>query len=65
MDNQVIGVSKLFARGRTVVPSEVRKQLKVMDGDRLVWIRSGTGRISVEPSRAPRGRFQPVEETES
>lgn len=34
---EIIAVSKIFQRGKTVIPSEVRGLLCVSDGDRIVW----------------------------
>jgi bifunctional DNA-binding transcriptional regulator/antitoxin component of YhaV-PrlF toxin-antitoxin module len=54
-----IAVSKIFDRGKTVVPAEVRKALNVVDGDRLVWIMEpATKRIYIKPSKTPRGKYQ-------
>jgi len=44
---KVIGLSKLFQRGKTQVPSEIRKQLQIKDDDKLLWI-SEDGKIIVE-----------------
>ena len=38
VNRQVRAVSTLYQRGKTQVPSEVRKSLGVEDGDKLVWI---------------------------
>ena len=44
---KVIGLSKLFQRGKTQVPSEIRKLLQIKDNDKLLWI-SEDGKIIVE-----------------
>jgi bifunctional DNA-binding transcriptional regulator/antitoxin component of YhaV-PrlF toxin-antitoxin module len=31
-------LSKVYGKGKTQVPSEVRKSMGVRDGDRLLWI---------------------------
>lgn len=54
---KIITVSKLFQKGKTQVPEEVRKMLDVFDGDKLVWIEGNNGRIIVEASKR-RGRYQ-------
>ncbi len=36
-DPDIIAVSKVFQRGKTVLPSEVRKLLNIKDGDKIVW----------------------------
>ncbi|MBA7679820.1 hypothetical protein ES703_88124 [subsurface metagenome] len=54
---RIIDVSKLFQKGKTQVPEEVRKMLDVFDGDKLVWIEGNNGRIVVLASKR-RGRYQ-------
>ncbi|MBA7493686.1 hypothetical protein ES702_04248 [subsurface metagenome] len=56
---KVIEVSKLFQKGKTQVPEEVRKMLDVVDGDKLVWIAGADDKIIVEGSKR-RGRYQPT-----
>ena len=46
---RVIAVSKVFQRGKTVIPIEVRKILGLKDGDKIVWLYEA-GRVLVEPS---------------
>jgi bifunctional DNA-binding transcriptional regulator/antitoxin component of YhaV-PrlF toxin-antitoxin module len=36
---QIVATSKIFQRGKTQVPSQVRKDLGLKDGDTLVWIK--------------------------
>ena len=43
----VLATSKIFQRGKTTVPSEVRDKLELEDGDKLVWVQEG-GKIYVE-----------------
>lgn len=59
----IIGASPLYNRGKVQVPAEVRRELNVKDGDRLIWIRNGlSGEIyvrrgdveSVQPKSSPR-----------
>ena len=38
MSTRVIATSKMFQKGKTVVPSEVRRILGVVDGDNIAWI---------------------------
>jgi len=33
----IIDVSKVFDRGKTQIPSDVRKILGLKDGDKIVW----------------------------
>lgn len=42
-----IDVSKVFDRGKTQIPVDVRKMLGLKDGDKLVW-KLDNGRIVVE-----------------
>jgi len=55
--DRIIDVSKIFQKGKTQVPGEVRKMLDVADGHKLVWIESNDGRIIIEASKR-RGRYQ-------
>lgn len=57
-----LNVTKVYGKGKTSIPSEIRKRWKLTDGDRLVWMEDEFGKIWVKPSRSHRGRFQPVEE---
>ena len=56
---RVIQVSKIFQKGKTQIPDEVRTLLKVVDGDKIVWIESADGKILVEGSKR-RGRYEPT-----
>lgn len=33
----IVDVSKVFGRGKTQIPSDVRKTLGLKDGDKIVW----------------------------
>lgn len=46
VDNEILGVSKMFGKGRVQVPADVRKILGVTDGQKLVW-KSKDGEIVV------------------
>ena len=35
--DDVVDISRVFQRGKTVIPSEVRSLLGVSDGDKVVW----------------------------
>lgn len=37
-NERVVSTTKMFQRGKTVVPSEIRKRLNLKDGERVVWI---------------------------
>jgi len=56
----VIAVTKIFDRGKSIIPAEVRRRLAVDDGDKFVWLEDPSGRIYIEASKQ-RGRFR-VEE---
>lgn len=58
MGTHEIGLTKLFGRRRTVVPSELCKKWNLSDGDRLVWLEDESGKILVKPSKSSRGRYQ-------
>lgn len=36
-DGDVISVSNVFQRGKTVIPSEVRNLLGLSDGKKVIW----------------------------
>jgi len=36
-DLDIIAISRVFQRGKTVIPSEVRLILDTSDGDKIVW----------------------------
>jgi len=38
MSTRVIATSKMFQKGKTVVPSEVRRILGIDDGDSIAWM---------------------------
>jgi len=35
---RLIGMSKVYQRGKTQIPSEVRKVLSIEDGQKAVWL---------------------------
>ena len=43
----IVEVSRVFGRGKTQIPSDIRKILGVKDGTKLVWKLEG-GKIVVE-----------------
>jgi len=36
-DSDIVATSKVFQRGKTVIPSEVRMLLSIDDGGKIVW----------------------------
>jgi AbrB family looped-hinge helix DNA binding protein len=34
-------LSKVYQKGKTQIPADVRKDLKIKDGDKILWIRYG------------------------
>ena len=44
-DKDIIAFSKVFQRGKTVIPSEVRLILDISDGDKIVWRHDKVRRI--------------------
>jgi len=48
VDEVDVAVSKIFDRGKTTIPSTVRKKLGVRDGDKLLWIEGSDGKIYVK-----------------
>jgi len=43
---EIIAVSKIFQRGKTVIPSEVRLKLNISDGNKIVWTNDENMKIS-------------------
>jgi len=35
---RVVAVTKVFNRGQTHIPSDIRRELKLKDGDKVVWV---------------------------
>ena len=50
LTEQIVATSKIFQKGKTQVPSQVRKELDLKDGDTLVWIKIGE-RYAIERSQ--------------
>jgi len=48
VDEVDVAISKIFDRGKTTVPSAVRRKLGVRDGDKLLWIEDSDGKIYVK-----------------
>lgn len=41
MKEQIVATSKVFQKGKTQIPSQVRRELDLKDGDIIVWIKMG------------------------
>ena len=37
----IVAVTKVFNRGQTHIPADIRRKLKLKDGDRVVWYDDG------------------------
>jgi bifunctional DNA-binding transcriptional regulator/antitoxin component of YhaV-PrlF toxin-antitoxin module len=48
-----VATSKIFQKGKTQVPSQVRKELDLKDGDTLVWIKFGERYVVERSWRKP------------
>lgn len=48
MSDEVIATTKVFDRGKTTIPSEMRGTMEISDGDKIVWLRDNNGRYYVE-----------------
>ena len=44
----VLSISKVFQRGKVVIPKEVRERLKIKDGDRILWYLNELGEVCVK-----------------
>ena len=43
----VVAVTKVFNRGQTYIPIDIRKILELKDGDKVVWFEEG-GKIYIK-----------------
>ena len=51
---EIVAVTKVFSRGQTHIPVEIRKRLKIRDGDKIVWIEdNGRFYITLKKARLP------------
>jgi bifunctional DNA-binding transcriptional regulator/antitoxin component of YhaV-PrlF toxin-antitoxin module len=41
-NRKIHGISKVYQRGKTQIPSEVRRSLGLIDGDKVLWVTEGT-----------------------
>ena len=48
-----MATSKIFQKGKTQVPSQVRRELDLKDGDTIVWIKSAEGYVVERGKRKP------------
>lgn len=55
MSDEVIATTKVFDRGKTTIPSEIRLEMGIVDKDKLVWKRDNSGRYFIEKA-TKRGR---------
>ncbi len=56
MSDEVIATTKVFDRGKTTIPSEIRRRMNLSDGDKLVWKRDNLGRYFIDKAiRRERG----------
>lgn len=46
--DEVVNSTKIFDRGKTTVPAEIRRLLEIKDGDRILWIMDSSNRVYVE-----------------
>lgn len=59
LSDEFVTTSKIFDRGKTTVPSEVRRALGVSDGDKIAWMRDSSGRFYVENTKKKGSRYPP------
>ena len=48
MSDEIIATTKVFDRGKTTIPFEIRVGISISDGDKLVWKRNNLGRYFIE-----------------
>lgn len=51
ISEEVVATTKVFDRGKTTLPSEIRRALGVVDGDKVAWIKDSSDRYYVENAR--------------
>ena len=54
-DGEIVDVCKLYGRGRVQIPSEIRKELQLVDGDKICWKIDPLGRYYIEKAQSKRG----------
>ncbi len=45
----ILKTTKIYGKGRTQIPPEVRKKLGLKDGDSIAWIEDLQGNIMIKP----------------
>lgn len=55
----VVGFVSVYGKGRMQIPSEVRRELQISDGDKIVWKRDLMGKFFIEKAELKRegGRY--------
>jgi bifunctional DNA-binding transcriptional regulator/antitoxin component of YhaV-PrlF toxin-antitoxin module len=53
LSEQIVATSKIFQKGKTQVPSQVRRELDLKDGDVIVWIKTTEGYVVERGKRKP------------
>jgi len=48
---KVVAVRKITSNGRIQIPSEIRRELGLTDGDSVLWIRSVDGKFYIKPQK--------------
>jgi len=58
-DKTVINITKVHSNGRVQIPIEIRKELKLSDGDKVYWFQDSQDRVFIEKLGAERkkGRY--------
>jgi len=46
-----VAVTKVFGRGQTYIPAEIRKKLGLQDGDKVVWVEE-EGKFYIRSSKS-------------
>lgn len=54
-----MGFVSVYGKGRMQIPSEVRRELQISDGDKIVWKRDLMGKFFIEKAELKRegGRY--------
>jgi len=54
VSEEIIAVRKISSNGRIQIPAEIRRNLKLSDGDSVLWMKSEDGKYYIRPQRGAR-----------
>lgn len=48
LSKKLVDVSKIYQKGKTHIPAEIRRRLFIKDGDKIAWYAHDNGSIIIE-----------------